>query len=357
MSSISAGTTSGTALVSTGDTTGALVLRTNGSTTAMTISTAQVVSLTSSLALLGATSGSVALTAPAVAGTQGYTLPAAQPTANGQALTATTAGVMSWATAGGASEATPTALGTVYGNNPTGGALCAYGYQAATNRTAGSNITALGYQAHYTATTGANNTAVGYQALYALTTAYGNTALGESVLVACTTGKFNCGIGYQALVNLTTGTGNIGIQPAGTTESSNPVFNVTTENNRIAMGSANVTNAYVQVAWTVVSDARDKTNFAPIGHGLSFVNQLNPISFQFKESRDTDIPHGPVRYGFKAQEILALEGDNPVIIDNEDSEKLRYNGEALVPVLVKAMQELSAALDTANARISALEAK
>jgi len=344
-------------MVSTGDTTGNLVLRTNGSTTAMTISTAQVVSLTSSLALLGATSGSVALTAPAVAGTQAYTLPTAQPTADGQALTATTAGVMSWATAGGASAALPTALGTVYGNNTAGGSICAYGYQAANSNTSGATITALGYRALYSSTSGGNNTAVGYNSLYSLTTSYGNTAIGERALYSCTTGKFNCGIGYEALSNLTTGTGNIGIQPAGTTEASNPVFNVTTENNRIAMGSASVTNAYVQVAWTVVSDARDKTNFAPIGHGLSFVNQLNPISFQFKESRETDVSHGPVRYGFKAQEILALEGDNPVIIDNEDAEKLRYNGEALVPVLVKAIQELSAVNEALAARISALEAK
>jgi hypothetical protein len=49
--------------------------------------------------MTGATSGTVTLTPPAVAGTQNYTLPTAQPTANGQALTATTAGVMSWATA------------------------------------------------------------------------------------------------------------------------------------------------------------------------------------------------------------------------------------------------------------------
>jgi hypothetical protein len=51
--------------------------------------------------LTGATSGSITLTPPAVAGTQGYTMPSALPTASGQALTATTAGVMSWAAAGG----------------------------------------------------------------------------------------------------------------------------------------------------------------------------------------------------------------------------------------------------------------
>jgi len=32
------------------------------------------------------------------------------------------------------------------------------------------------------------------------------------------------------------------------------------------MGSIGVTNAYVQVAWTVVSDARDKTNFGVVPH-------------------------------------------------------------------------------------------
>jgi hypothetical protein len=31
-----------------------------------------------------------------------------------------------------------------------------------------------------------------------------------------------------------------------------------------------------------------------------------------------------VRYGFKAQDILALEGDNNVIIDNEQPEHLKY---------------------------------
>ena len=45
MSTIAAGTTTNTALVSTGDTTGQLVLQTNGSTTAVTIGTNQVVTL------------------------------------------------------------------------------------------------------------------------------------------------------------------------------------------------------------------------------------------------------------------------------------------------------------------------
>ncbi len=41
MSSISAGTSTGTALVNTGDTTGTLLLKTNGTTTALTLGTDQ----------------------------------------------------------------------------------------------------------------------------------------------------------------------------------------------------------------------------------------------------------------------------------------------------------------------------
>jgi hypothetical protein len=49
MSTISAGTTSNTALKQTGDTTGALVFQTNGTTTALTLSTAQLATLAGGL--------------------------------------------------------------------------------------------------------------------------------------------------------------------------------------------------------------------------------------------------------------------------------------------------------------------
>lgn len=65
MSSISAGTTTGTALVSTGDTTGQLVLKTNGTTTAVTIGTDQVVTLAQALP---AASGGTGLSSPGTAG-------------------------------------------------------------------------------------------------------------------------------------------------------------------------------------------------------------------------------------------------------------------------------------------------
>ena len=48
------------------------------------------------------------------------------------------------------------------------------------------------------------------------------------------------------------------------------------------------------------------------------------------------------KYGFSAQEILELEGDNNVIIDNHDQENLKLTELHLIPVLVNAIKELTA---------------
>jgi hypothetical protein len=56
MSSISAGTTSGSALVSSGDTTGALVFQTNGTTTALTLGTDQSATLVGKATMVGTAS-------------------------------------------------------------------------------------------------------------------------------------------------------------------------------------------------------------------------------------------------------------------------------------------------------------
>ena len=154
------------------------------------------------------------------------------------------------------------------------------------------------------------------------------------------TGSSNTFVGFLAGQHLTTGSNNTCIgRKAGLSTSP---LNLTTQHDRIVMGDNDISNAYVKVSWTVTSDERDKMNFADVPHGLSFVNSLQPVKFNFKKSREDSTPHGNARYGFKAQDILALEGDNPIIIDNEDVEHLKYQGEALVPILVKAIQELSA---------------
>jgi hypothetical protein len=230
-------------------------------------------------------------------------------------------------------------------SNTTGYSNAAVGVNALNSNTTGYINAAMGVNALKNNTTGSGNSAMGVNALYSNTTGNSNAAMGVDALYSNTTGSNNVAAGYLALNSNTTGSGNSAFNPINSAGTYAPVFNPTTENNRFCMGSTGVTNAYIQVAWTVVSDARDKTNFAPVPHGLEFVNQLKPTAYQFKEDRETDVPTGIVRYGFKAQDILELEGDTPVIIDNEDLDKLRFNSDSLIPVLVNAIKELSARLE------------
>ena len=216
----------------------------------------------------------------------------------------------------------------------------------------GSN-TAQGYQALLSNTSGSQNTAQGYQALKSNITGTNNTAVGVGALQANTTGGSNTAVGREALLNNTSGSGNLGMAFRTNDGTYSPVFNPTVENNRIVMGHTGVTNAYVQVAWTVVSDARDKAAFAPVPHGLDFVNSLKPTEYQFKENGRNGEADGIKRYGFLAQDVLELEGDNPVIVDTEDLDKLKLKESNLIPVLVKAIQELTAEVQTLKAKLEA----
>ena len=103
MSTISAGTTSTSALVQSGDTTGQLVFQTNGTTTAMTIGTNQVVTLAQPLP---AASGGTGLT---TVGANGYVL-----TSNG------TAAVWAQAASGAQGFVTQTNMDTTLLNANTG---------------------------------------------------------------------------------------------------------------------------------------------------------------------------------------------------------------------------------------------
>lgn len=210
--------------------------------------------------------------------------------------------------------------------------------------TDGAYNVAIGISSGNSNQSGTNNTVVGTQSFISNTTGSFNTVIGGDSL-ASSNGSYNTAVGYSALGGNTTGSGNTAISPVNNAGTYAPVFNPTTQTNRFCMGSTAVTNAYIQVAWTVVSDARDKTDFAPVPHGLDFVTKLKPFAYRYKVSRDATEGHGPIRYGFKAQDVLELEGANPVIVDNEDSEKLRFNDQSMLAVLVNAIKELKAEFD------------
>ena len=236
------------------------------------------------------------------------------------------------------------------GANTSGSENTSFGYSTLGGTITGNWNTAIGSQALYNNTAGSNNTAVGQKALYGFT-GTNNTAIGAGAMAVFSgTGGYNTALGDRAMFNAQSGSGNIGIGSITSAGTYAPVLDITTQNNCISMGHTSISSAYIQVGWTTVSDARDKVNFAPVPHGLDFVNGLNPIAYQFKVSREDDTPNGPVRYGFKAQEVLALEGNSPVIVDNKDAEKLRFTETYMIPILVNAIQELTA-------RVAALEAR
>lgn len=246
----------------------------------------------------------------------------------------------------------------------------AIGTNAASSTTSGSKNVAIGDNSLKDNTTGANNIAVGCEdTLFQNTTGNSNTAMGSLALRANTTGGTNTAIGVSALSLCTTGANNIGIgNGAGTIGS--PFF-LSTESNRVIIGNGSITNAYIEVAWTVTSDARDKTDVVPISHGLDLIDRLNPVIFKWdKRSKywvmddagnviDRPTPDGTHKEdqpfaGFLAQEVQqAIEEvgfTDQVIVDTEQLDSWKIKETALIPVLVKAVQELKARIEELEAR-------
>ena len=264
----------------------------------------------------------------------------------------------------------------------------AVGYNAL-SADSGNLCTAVGVDA-LRDSTGAQNTGVGADALRGNTTGINNTAMGYAAIGQTThTGSYNTTYGYAAGYELTSGSNNTLIgSNAG--RSSAPGGTHTTGSNSVVIGDNGVTAAYIKVSWTVTSDERDKTDFTPLDLGLDFVNGMQPYTFKWDQRSDygdntaddykvTDqTPDGTHKkdqldVGFKAQDIETLEKEAGYKIDDETNlisslsqDKTQYGlrYEKFIPILTKAIQELSAkvdALETENtaikSRLDALEAE
>ena len=181
------------------------------------------------------------------------------------------------------------------------------------------------------------------------TSASSNIAIGYAAVGgAAATGSANIIIGDAAGYNLTSGSNNILIgQNAGRTGSNSPgqLGSVTTVSNEIQMGNTSHQGAFIQIGWTTVSDERDKGQIKDLPHGLDFINQLQPKSFEFKPDRDSEETDGIERYGFLAQDVLEIEGESPVVVNKNDENKLKMTNDYLVPILVNAIQELKAEIE------------
>jgi hypothetical protein len=370
--------------------TGTASININGTVGATTANTGTF----SSTVHKGATSGTVTLTAPATAGTQSYTLPTAQPTANGQALTATTAGVMSWASVAGGSAATPTALGTVYGVTPASTATVAIGYQAATTTPATTGGTAIGYQALTANTSGGNNTATGYWSLKTNTTGSNNTACGYQALTASNS-DLNAAFGYFAGAGVTSGTNNVlvgyyagtGVNYDITSGSNNimiggnrPSVGANGGSHQIVIGTTSSpegkgnSTGFIQpngggvyqgnnaTTWSITSDRRLKKNIVDNNVGLDAIKSIQVRNFEYRLPEEIDselkasdaVKKSGVQLGVIAQEIQAVLPD---CVKQESTGVLGLQSDNLIWYTINAIKQLSAALDAANARIAALEAK
>ena len=239
--------------------------------------------------------------------------------------------------------ATSSIIGGVYGKTDINNT--ALGVDSQSSMGAGSDNVSVGAYSLMSGG-GSSNVAVGGAAIPNLTSGSCNIAIGTGSGLNTTSGSGNIGIGFQALVCNTTGLNNFEIGANNVIGGVySPPFQVTTECNRVVIGSTATTNAYIKVAWTVVSDERDKTEIQPIALGLDFVSQLEPISYRFKESRDSDIATGCTRYGFSAQQVLEVEGENPVVVDIEDPDKLKITDANVIPILVQAIKDLKAEIE------------
>jgi hypothetical protein len=111
----------------------------------------------------------------------------------------------------------------------------------------------------------------------------------------------------------------------------------------------NGTGIWAAGAYTNGSDERLKDDITTLNDGLNVVSQLRPVTFKYKPdySRDQN-----VQTGFIAQELqAALEGKNYLEgIVQAGPEYLNVAYQNIIPILVKAIQEL-------EAKVAALEAK
>lgn len=256
--------------------------------------------------------------------------------------------------------------------NTTGTSNTAVGFNALRlNSTASFNV-AVGHEALYSNNIGESNTAIGYGALRTLAangscTAVGggalysatgdeNTAVGSFAGNNVTTGYFNTLIGGDAAVNLTTGNNNtvVGTQTASTltTGSNNIVLGYnaalssSTVSNQVVLGNSSITDLRCQdTTISAPSDIRDKTDVQDIPVGLDFINDIRPVNFEWNMRDGGQV--GNRQGGFIAQEVLAVEQQYGTrnwlgMVNDDNPDQLVLAPAKLIPVLVKAIQELSA---------------
>ena len=266
----------------------------------------------------------------------------------------------------------------------------AIGQSCLTNTTSGTQNTAIGNGALTSNTTGLYNVAVGYNALNGAS-ADQNTAVGWEALKGANTGGYCTGVGLQALTAATGGYNTAFGRGCGATTTSgnnnifigtNAVGSGATVTYELVIGTANGSNTtgkgantgFISMngggtfqgnnsaAWSVTSDQRLKKNIVDNDVGLNAINAVRVRNFEYRLPEEVDAELSPgdainkkgVQLGVIAQELQAVLPD---CVKQESTGVLSVDADNLTWYTVNAIKQLSAALDAANARIAALEAK
>jgi hypothetical protein len=268
----------------------------------------------------------------------------------------------------------------------TGNNNVAIGLNALTSDTKGDQSVAIGNDAlnaqNFTTNTDAFNVAVGKSAGASVTTGQQNTLIGATSADALTTGNYNVVVGWSAGthdVNLETGSNNVIIgafNDTSATTTDNAIilgYNVTGADDFTTLGNASTDSrlAHGGTTWAAVSDERYKKDITDSTLGLSFINALRPRTFNYKtlgelpetfrayvspddtEQDSTKVyKSAQTQHGFIAQEVKAAIDAASGVADGFNMWAERDDGSqevaeaALIPMLVKAIQELSAEIET-----------
>jgi hypothetical protein len=241
-----------------------------------------------------------------------------------------------------------TLLGYRAGSSANGVYATFVGYEVARTNQGAFNV-GIGYRAGENNDTGANNVYIGKEAGKANTSGAQKTCVGDTA-GSTSTGSNVTLIGYNS-------------QPSAVSV-----------NNEITLGDSNVSTLRCAVTTiTSLSDERDKSEIKDLEYGLDFINSLQPREFVWdnraeikkqdvldengEPSLDDDgnivtkdvefysANKGKKDFGFIAQEVKELDNDTLRLVYSENVEKLEMSYGKLVPILVKAIQELKAEIE------------
>lgn len=163
------------------------------------------------------------------------------------------------------------------------------------------------------------------------------TSVGDAALNA-STGSQNTALGSQTgnQVNLT-GSNNTLIGYNATQSANNVSNEITLGNSSVATLRCNTQTI------SSLSDRRDKTDINTLDLGLEFIDSLSPVKFKW-DTRDGNGKDGSYEAGFIAQDLQQTQKNNDAdylgLVMDSNPDRLEASYGKLVPILVKAIQEL-----------------